>query len=164
MSSNILGIILGDIEGLNFAVEYKFAETEKRKFASDYAELRHGIIIEYEGLETYDFRSDTVNKSRHQTIEGYTKDCEKYNLASMLNFNILRYHRNSLDDPDNIEKDIRRCIESKKSLIKEPPICTHCKQPFYVQHPLLKKVCLECIYLNKEDVELRNPPRSKKRS
>lgn len=164
MSSEVLKLILLDIEGINFACEYKFAESEKRKFAADFAELRHGIIIEYEGLEVYDSKDASFTKSRHQTTSGYIKDCEKYNLASMLNFNILRYNRHTLDDPYQIEKDVKRCIDIKKALITDPPICNSCKEAFYIQHPVLKKICLECLYINTEDVEVEKAPRNKKRS
>jgi very-short-patch-repair endonuclease len=69
------------VKGLSPVYEYKFAEG--RKFRFDIALVEHKIAIEYEGV--------MGAKSRHMTIGGYTKDCEKYNLATKQGWRVLRY-------------------------------------------------------------------------
>lgn len=54
-----------------------------RKFRFDWAIPEHKIAIEYEGIIS--------EKSGHTTISGYTKDCEKYNLAIKNGWRVLRY-------------------------------------------------------------------------
>ena len=55
----------------------------KRKFRFDWAIPDLKIAIEYEGLMS--------EKSGHTTVTGYTKDCEKYNLAALMGWKVLRY-------------------------------------------------------------------------
>jgi len=78
--------------------EFKFCKT--RKYKADYAFPDKMILIEYEGLMS--------SKSRHTTITGYSKDCEKYNLAATLGYRVLRYtalnFRTVWDDLDKIMK------------------------------------------------------------
>lgn len=64
-----------------FETEHRFHST--RKFRFDVAFPEHKIAIEYEGLVS--------EKSRHTTIEGYTNDCRKYNLAQIEGWKVLRY-------------------------------------------------------------------------
>lgn len=54
-----------------------------RKFRFDWAIPSLKIAIEYEGVIS--------KKSRHTTINGYTTDCVKYNLATTHGWKILRY-------------------------------------------------------------------------
>jgi very-short-patch-repair endonuclease len=61
--------------------EYKFHET--RRFRFDYAVPMYKIAVEYEGI--------MGGKARHTTIKGYTKDCEKYNLANEMGWHVFRY-------------------------------------------------------------------------
>lgn len=61
--------------------EFKFSKT--RKFKADYAIPDKMILIEFEGIIS--------GKSRHTTITGYTGDCNKYNLAAILGYRVLRY-------------------------------------------------------------------------
>lgn len=63
-----------------FEEEYKFSD---RKFKFDFCITDHMIAIEYEGIQSA--------KSRHTSITGYSKDCEKYNLAQILGWRVLRY-------------------------------------------------------------------------
>ena len=65
----------------NLSFEYQFAKP--RKFRFDIALPKEMIAIEYEGINS--------SKSRHTTITGYTKDCEKYNLATMNGWKVFRY-------------------------------------------------------------------------
>lgn len=86
MSNNIEFIL----KHLKIDYEKEFRFSKKRKFRFDFAVPKFKIAIEYEGLASA--------KSRHTTISGYSKDCEKYNLATMEGWRILRY--TALNDGD----------------------------------------------------------------
>lgn len=75
--------------GLPFEREYLFAPD--RKFRADYCLPDHRILIEYEGLIYNNNRRGSSGKSRHTTIKGFTGDIEKYNIATLLGFRMLRY-------------------------------------------------------------------------
>jgi hypothetical protein len=72
--------------GYDFKSEHQFSR--KRKFRLDIALLEYRIGIEYEGI----FKSE---KSRHITLGGYSKDTEKYNLAILEGWTVLRYTANT---------------------------------------------------------------------
>lgn len=57
--------------------------SDKRNFLFDWAYPDLNIAIEYEGLMS--------EKSGHTTITGFTKDCDKYNLAGIEGWTVLRY-------------------------------------------------------------------------
>ena len=61
--------------------QHQFAEG--RKFSFDFAWPDLKIAVEIEGL--------THSGGRHQRREGYTKDAEKYNMATLLGWRVLRY-------------------------------------------------------------------------
>lgn len=67
---------------IDFVAEYKFHETRKWRF--DIAIPSMKVAIEYEGIMS--------RKSRHTTVTGYTKDCEKYNAATIAGWRVLRYN------------------------------------------------------------------------
>lgn len=67
--------------GIDFQKEHRFDKV--RRFRFDIAILEHKVAVEYEGI----FKG----KSRHTTIKGYTTDCEKYNLATVNGWRVLRY-------------------------------------------------------------------------
>jgi hypothetical protein len=67
--------------GIEYVTEHRFHEM--RKFRFDIAILDIKVGIEYEGLMS--------EKSRHTTIEGFTMDCIKYNLAQLNGWKVLRY-------------------------------------------------------------------------
>lgn len=67
--------------GIEFTPELQFAKP--RKFRFDIAIESKMVAIEYEGI--------VAKKSRHTTKTGYTKDTEKYNLAAMKGWRVLRY-------------------------------------------------------------------------
>ena len=52
-------------------------------FRSDFYVESMNLLIEFEGIVS--------NKSRHTSILGYSKDCEKYNLFSLAGYKLLRY-------------------------------------------------------------------------
>jgi hypothetical protein len=69
-----------------------------RQFRSDWAIPDLRVLIEYEGLFS--------KKSGHTTPTGYTSNCEKYNLAAVEGWIILRYtaihYKNVLTDLNKI--------------------------------------------------------------
>jgi len=70
--------------GIKITPEFKFCET--RRFRADFL-LEYGdktILAEYEGVYN-------CKKSRHTNPYTYSIDCEKYNLAQSLGFQVLRY-------------------------------------------------------------------------
>jgi hypothetical protein len=86
---------------LYFKKEFKFSG--KRKFRFDFAIMDSVLIsrtgIEYDGLNS--------EKSRHTTLKGFTRDTEKFNLASLEGWKILRY--TSLNYK-NVIKDLKQLI------------------------------------------------------
>ena len=81
------------IRNIKFVEEHKFSP--KRRFRFDLYLTDLNVGIEYEGLMS--------EKSRHTTIEGYSKDAEKYNLATCLGIRVLRYTALNFDQ---FEKDL----------------------------------------------------------
>ena len=67
---------------IDFIAEHRFHETRQWRFDIAIPSLK--IAIEYEGIMS--------RKSRHTTVTGYTKDCEKYNAATIAGWRILRYN------------------------------------------------------------------------
>lgn len=74
-----LGLELGLGVGVR---EYKFAACLGRKFASDLAWPGRHILLELEG--------GVYTRGRHTRGAGYESDCEKYSLASILGFTLIR--------------------------------------------------------------------------
>ena len=83
------------LSGIKYAEEYRFHD--KRRFRFDFAIPELKIAIEYEGLNS--------EKSGHTTIAGYTSDCEKYNIAAIRGWRVLRYTAVNYKD---FEKDINQ--------------------------------------------------------
>lgn len=71
-----------------------------RKFRFDWAIPSLKIGIEYEGVIS--------KKSRHTTINGYTTDCVKYNLATTHGWKILRYTAKNYRD---LAGDLKKIIQ-----------------------------------------------------
>jgi len=63
-----------------FVREFKFCET--RKWRSDFAFVNAKLLVEAEG--------GIWNNGRHNRGNGYEADCEKYNVAGLLGFTVLR--------------------------------------------------------------------------
>lgn len=84
--------------------EYRFHPVRRWRF--DYAFPDEMIAIEYEGI----FRG----KSRHRTVSGYTKDCEKYNTAALLGWTVLRFTAVHLKDGTAFEM-IQQAIDNVKN-------------------------------------------------
>ena len=82
---------------VSFETEYKFLPN--RKFRFDFAIPDKKIAIEYEGLIS--------RKSRHTTIKGYSNDTEKYNLAAINGWCVLRY---TILNYNTMYSDINKCL------------------------------------------------------
>ncbi len=82
---------------IEYAKEFKFDTV--RRFRFDIAIPNIKVAIEYEGINS--------EKSGHTTIQGYTKDCEKYNLAQTLGWKVLRY---TALNYQSFYKDLNRII------------------------------------------------------
>ena len=83
---------------LEYVKELKFSS--KRRFRFDYAIKFYKIAIEIEGVVS--------KKSRHTTITGYSRDCEKYNLAAIEGWRVLRY---TILNYSNIETDLKEILK-----------------------------------------------------
>jgi hypothetical protein len=79
----------------NYVEELQFNST--RKFRFDWAIPELKIAIEYEGIFS--------KKSGHTTVTGYTKDCEKYNIAAIEGWIILRY---TAKNYNNLATDLKK--------------------------------------------------------
>jgi very-short-patch-repair endonuclease len=130
-----LGIIVNDMKQ-RFVAQYKFARQLKRQFKSDYACLDYGILLEYDGLQTYrqpnnsiyeedDERQDDINKSGHQTLKGVMNDQEKHNMSTVLGFYTLRYNRDTLFE-DKVIEDVTALVIRRKEDVKHYQHCTRC--------------------------------------
>ncbi len=73
--------------------------SRERKFRFDWAIPELMIAIEYEGIFS--------KKSGHTTINGYTKDCDKYNLAALEGWKILRY---TAKNYQNLGSDLKKML------------------------------------------------------
>lgn len=85
-------------KGIRFEKEFKFAKG--RRYRADFALPDHFILIEYEGVFS--------EHSRHTNKIGYSKDTDKYRLAAMEGYTVLRYttlnYQNVLQDIEKIIK------------------------------------------------------------
>ena len=77
------------LKSLDLEYEKELQFDPSRKFRFDWAIAEHKIASEDEGLHASGPRG--TGKSRHLTIEGYVRDCVKYNLAAKLGWRVLRY-------------------------------------------------------------------------
>ena len=80
--------------------EHKFLKDRKFKFDAVFLEQK--LAFEYEGIFS--------EHSRHTSIKGYIRDCEKYNLAVLNGWRVLRYTaaniKNLQGDLDKIKQII----------------------------------------------------------
>lgn len=67
--------------GIPFEREYRFAP--RRLYRADFHILDTNILVECEG--------GIWTGGRHTTGAGFSQDCEKYNLASLLGFRVFRF-------------------------------------------------------------------------
>ena len=83
--------------GIAFKREYKFHPTRRWRF--DFF-VNHSFGVEVEGVTN-------LKKGRHQTIDGYTKDCEKYNEALILGYPVFRFTSAQVQNGTAIDTIIR---------------------------------------------------------
>lgn len=80
---------------IEFVNEYVFSET--RMFRFDIAVPSMKLAIEYEGI----FSKDN-GQNGHTGVKHYVKDCQKYNLATVEGWKVLRYtaknYKHFIDD------------------------------------------------------------------
>ena len=82
--------------GLKWVKEHKFHD--KRKFRFDYAVTDIKLAIEYEG--------GTWSGGAHTRGKHYSSDCEKYNLAQINGWIVLRYTADTVKSVEQIYNDI----------------------------------------------------------
>lgn len=121
--------------------EFKFSK--EFKFRADYCIPEYGILIEFEGISNSAI-------SRHTSLIGYSKDCIKYNLATILDYKVLRYTK--IHEIAQIRKDLvvlMAHIKATNNLTK----CKDCLRHSYY------KTCIYCqnkrkFKLNAENIRL----------
>jgi hypothetical protein len=89
------------VSSLGYKVEPEFKFCPTRKFRADWkvSKGNKSVLVEYEGIYSA--------KSRHTNFKGYAKDCEKYNLAQIEGYQILRY---TADNFDNVINDLEKIL------------------------------------------------------
>jgi very-short-patch-repair endonuclease len=95
----VLATIL-DLLGVKYKTEHKFHPVRRWRF--DYAIPSRKIAIEYEGV--------FGGRSRHTSVVGYAKDCEKYNHAAMLGWRVYRFTARDFT---------KRFVETTTNFLKE---------------------------------------------
>lgn len=85
-------------QNIEFIPEYKFLPD--RKFRFDIAIPSMMVGIEYEGLFS--------DKSGHTTAGGFIKDTQKYNLAQINGWKVLRYTANNYKEFINDINQLRK--------------------------------------------------------
>ena len=98
-------LILNEITNYDYHKEFKFLDN--RKFRFDYVyllseSLIKGIAIEFEG--------GVWSAGRHIRPLGFIKDCEKYNLATVNGYIVLRFTSECLKNPDRIKSIIESTL------------------------------------------------------
>lgn len=85
IGKNTIVLVLQELKNLGmitgYVSELRFDNVRRHRFDWAIPDLK--LAIEYEGLNS--------KKSRHTTKKGYTGDCEKYNLAVLNGWKVLRY-------------------------------------------------------------------------
>ena len=102
---NEMELILNEITNYDYYKEFKFLDN--RKFRFDYVfllseSLIKGVAVEFEG--------GVWSNGRHIRPLGFIKDCEKYNLASINGYIVLRFTSECLKDPNRIKAMIESTL------------------------------------------------------
>lgn len=74
---NAVGFLIS--KGYNISLEKEYRFTDDRKFRFDYAIKEFKVAFEFEGY------------GRHLQYFYYSRDCEKYNLATLLGWKVYRF-------------------------------------------------------------------------
>lgn len=97
----LLGAILAERYGKELRAEYRFCPN--RRFRADWFIPSLNVLVEYEGI--------FGGKARHTSVGGYSTDCEKYNLATVMGYRVLRYtaknYTQAIADLDELEQDLK---------------------------------------------------------
>ena len=98
-------LILNEISNFDYYKEFKFLHN--RKFRFDYLFLLSdskikGVAVEFEG--------GVWSAGRHIRPVGFIRDCEKYNLASLNGYIVLRFTSECLKDPNRIKSIIENTL------------------------------------------------------
>ena len=98
-------LILNEISNYDYHKEFKFLDN--RKFRFDYVyllseSLIKGIAIEFEG--------GVWSAGRHIRPIGFIKDCEKYNLALVNGYVVLRFTSECLKNPNLVKATIESTL------------------------------------------------------
>ena len=89
--------------------EYKFNDDRKFRFDFAYHDLSLKVAVELEG-------GTQSGKSRHTSRNGYAADCEKYNLAQIAGWCVIRLTSDMLlDDPIKAIGTVWIAIESRQT-------------------------------------------------
>jgi very-short-patch-repair endonuclease len=81
------------------AQEFRFHPERKWRFDFAFEEIK--LAVEVEGF------------GRHQTFAGYSRDCEKYNAATLLGWKVLRYTTGMVLSGEAIS-DVLRAIQDSR--------------------------------------------------
>ena len=112
-------LILNEISNFDYYKEFKFLHN--RKFRFDYLFLLSdskikGVAVEFEG--------GVWSAGRHIRPIGFIKDCEKYNLALVNGYVVLRFTSECLKNPEKIKNIIENtlltysCNRTNKDMIR----------------------------------------------
>jgi len=86
--------------------QYKFAYAELgRKWAADFCWVEQRLIVEIQG--------GVWSGGRHTSGSGYTKDCEKLNMAQELGYRVLYYTPQMIKaNPGGVINQIKRLLKT----------------------------------------------------
>jgi hypothetical protein len=85
--------------------EHQFSKWRNWRF--DRAWVAEKVAVELEG--------GLYTRGRHQRPKGFSDDCDKYNMASLEGWIVLRYTVVQMDDPEGMIAQVRRAIESRRA-------------------------------------------------
>ena len=98
-------LILNEITNYDYYKEYKFLHD--RKFRFDYIFLLDNSLIKGVAVE---FEGGVWSNGRHIRPLGFIKDCEKYNLAIINGYIVLRFTSECLKDPNRVKATIENTL------------------------------------------------------
>lgn len=111
-------LILNEITNYDYHKEFKFLHDRKFRFDFVFLLLQSkikGIAIEFEG--------GVWSSGRHIRPLGFIRDCEKYNLASLNGYIVLRFTSECLKNPNKVKETIENTLlnysnGSNKDMVK----------------------------------------------
>ena len=106
-----------DAEKISYEREFQFAKPMGRKFRADFRLIGTNILLEVEGgvYARQDAKRCPYCKAtpvgRHVTGKGFENDLQKYNLAALLGYIVLRFSGTTIDNGnalDTIKSALRK--------------------------------------------------------